>query len=256
MLNTTKTVIRSKVLTTARKRGLLIRRVPPSALQAPLALDLDFVGAYLSARRTEVGFVQVGAFDGKTNDPLHDLIREHGWRGVLVEPQPDAFAQLQTTYEGVDGVVLLNVAVAPEAGTMTLWRISDVDQDDEDWVGQIASFDRDHVVGHVRPWPNLVKRIVGDSVPALTLAEVFAHAPRAVDVLQVDAEGFDAKVVNMLDFEEHAPTVIRFEHLHLGQGEHDQTVQRLVKEGYRVAINADDTIAMRHEPARGSTAIH
>ena len=35
-------------------------------------------------------FIQIGGFDGKTNDPLYDfLIKSEEIRGVILEPQPD-----------------------------------------------------------------------------------------------------------------------------------------------------------------------
>jgi len=35
----------------------------------------------------EFSFIQVGAFDGITRDPLRKYISKCGWRGVVVEPQ-------------------------------------------------------------------------------------------------------------------------------------------------------------------------
>src|SRR5206468_9762170 len=40
-------------------------------------------------------FIQVGAFDGITKDPLRKYIQTCGWRGILIEPQPRPAAQLQ-----------------------------------------------------------------------------------------------------------------------------------------------------------------
>ena len=38
-------------------------------------------------------FIQVGAFDGVTKDPLQKYINRCGWRGVLIEPQADGGRQ-------------------------------------------------------------------------------------------------------------------------------------------------------------------
>ena len=38
--------------------------------------------------------VQVGANDGKTQDPVHPLIMRGGWSGILVEPIPNLFGRL------------------------------------------------------------------------------------------------------------------------------------------------------------------
>ena len=67
-------------------------------------------------------------------------------------------------------------------------------------------------------------------------------------------EGYDAAIIAMLPLDQHRPALIRFEHRHLGPQEHAQAVSRLVANGYRVAVNEDDTIAMQHQPGRGLTA--
>ena len=235
-------------------RGLNLRLLPPAALKSWLSLDLDIIGAALTASRQGVGFVQVGAFDGFANDPIHDLVRHFGWQGVLVEPQPDAFQRLRENYAGVEGLVFLNAAIADARGTMTLWRISGDEAGDPWWRGQVSSFDRDHVLKHIRHDERLAARLVGEPVQTLTINDVFERSPRPVDVLQVDAEGHDASIVTSLDFGTHRPTVIRFEHRHLTAHQHEMAVNVLVRHGYRIAVNEDDTIAMRHEPGRGSTA--
>jgi hypothetical protein len=46
----------------------------------------------------EFTFIQVGAFDGITTDPLHKYITRYGWRGILMEPQPRAVNDRLTCY--------------------------------------------------------------------------------------------------------------------------------------------------------------
>lgn len=60
--------------------------------------------------------VQVGAMDGKAYDPLYPYLSEGNWRGLLVEPLPDMYAQLQETYKDCDRIRFVNVAIAdPES---------------------------------------------------------------------------------------------------------------------------------------------
>jgi FkbM family methyltransferase len=238
-----------------RGRVIVLRLLPLGAARSRLTLDLDLLAAGLTAAEHEVGFVQVGAFDGRANDPMHELIHRFGWRGVLVEPQPEVFARLRQTYADVDGLVFLNVAVADRSGEMTFWHIRGSEPDDPWWAAQISSFDRDHVLRHVIGKPELAARVEGIQVRTMTIEEVFAQAPRPVHVLQVDAEGYDAAIINAVDFKAHQPQVIRFEHRHLEPHEHVEAVRRLSDSGYRIAINEDDTLAMLHDRGRGATAI-
>ncbi len=236
-------------------RSLNVRLLPNAAIDAPLRLDLDIVGAGLSARREHVRFVQVGAFDGLSNDPIHDLILQFGWTGVLVEPAPDAFARLRETYTGVDGLTFINAAVSREPGPVTFYIIDGSEPGDPWWVGQVSSFDRDHVMHHVQDDRRLAARVKGIPVEAISIDSVFERAGGPVDVLQVDAEGRDAEIIDSLDLGRFTPSVIRFEHRHLSGAARAETTRRLSEAGYRIGVNEDDTIAMLHNPGRGTTAV-
>jgi FkbM family methyltransferase len=246
------TLARREGFTVPVQRGLVVHAhlSPRAALAAPLSVDLDVLGAWLSERVPEVGFVQIGAFDGATNDPLHDLVRRLGWRGVLLEPTPDAFERLNATYADVDGLVLLNAAVGAETGHRTMWHVEP--QPGDPWFfSQVSSFDRAHVLGHIGAENE--HRIVATEVQTLTLDDIFARSPRHVHVLQIDAEGYDAEVVRML--RRPTPTIVRFEHRHLRPNVHAGALDHLAGLGYRLAVNEDDTIAALREPPRGATAV-
>jgi FkbM family methyltransferase len=232
-------------------RSANLRLLPSAAIRAALRVDLDLLAPLVGPGAE---FVQIGAFDGLANDPLHDLIMGQGWRGVLVEPQPDAFTRLQQTYAGVEGLTFLNVAVSDRRGPMTFWRIGGSAPDDPWWRGQVSSFSREHVERHIRDRPHLASRIEGLTVPTMSLTEVLSRAARPVQVLQVDAEGHDAAIVDSMDLDRHHPTIVRFEHRHLRAAAHARTVNRLAAFGYRIAVNEDDTIAMLHTPGRGTSA--
>ncbi len=85
----------------------------------------------------------------------------------LVEPLEPNFRKLQRAYEGVRGVSLVQAAIAHEDGTATMYRAKDDGRwRDDKWVGQIASFERQHLLDHG------VRRdeIEEVSVPALSSA--------------------------------------------------------------------------------------
>jgi hypothetical protein len=69
--------------------------------------------------------VEVGAFDGVTNDRLHTHVREGSWHGVLVEPQPRYFARLTENYEGLDGLTFINAAIDRARGVRALYGFED-----------------------------------------------------------------------------------------------------------------------------------
>jgi hypothetical protein len=64
-----------------------------------------------------------------------------------------------------------------------------------------------------------------------------------IDLLQIDAEGYDAEIVNTIDLERARPHIICYEHMHLSAEQQEGCIQRLVDHGYRIAIGFQNTIA-------------
>jgi hypothetical protein len=98
-------------------------------------------------------------------------------------------------------------------------------------------------------------RVVAEEVEAVTLQDVFARAPRPVDVLQIDAEGFDAEIIDMLSGISSLPAVVRFEHRTMRSAVYAQALAQLREHGFRFAMAEDDTLAVRWSRGRGATAV-
>src|ERR1700739_530849 len=99
---------------------------PRQLLEPALLRRLEFDDV-VCRRMFEVGreftFIQVGAFDGVSTDPLRKYIQTCGWRGVLIEPQPGPVAQLHELYCGNDRLVILKAALDDKRGTRTLFTV-------------------------------------------------------------------------------------------------------------------------------------
>jgi FkbM family methyltransferase len=186
--------------------------------------------------------VQIGAFDGQTGDPIHEWIKRYGWNGVLVEPQRRYFKRLEATYAGYDGLALRNVALAEQAGRRTFYQVPHDAPGIPEWVGQLASFDRDTILAHGHLVPNIGELIEPVEVECVTFEDLLAGADR-VDLLQIDAEGYDAEIVRMFDFDRWHPSIVNFESVHLSQADHDSVIGHLVRHGYKVTTTGVDTLA-------------
>src|SRR5947209_8058963 len=57
-------------------------------------------------------FLQIGAHDGITDDPLRQYVLKYHWRGLLLEPQPRLFAQLKANYQSEPQLMFENAALA------------------------------------------------------------------------------------------------------------------------------------------------
>jgi FkbM family methyltransferase len=231
------------------------RGTPPALRRRPdrqLRVSLDLVLSHYRVGHPDVCAVHIGAFDGIAGDPIYPLIERHALHGALVEPQRHAFEQLRANYAGFGAArfALINAAIAAENGSRTLYRVRPAAQDPE-WLPQLASFDRQMVLSHAHLIPNLESRIETEEVRCLTISDMLAEAGiERVDLLQIDAEGYDAEILRLFDVPRRRPPIIRFEHKHLPRSTHRSTVAELVDLGYQVASGDGDTLAYR-PPSEG-----
>lgn len=132
-------------------------------------------------------FVDIGAFNGVTFSNTR-LLWERGWSGMLIEPDPDTFKQLQKAYApdipGVDRVTLLNCAISANDG------VAKFAQSTEPGKTGIHSMCQEFVA----TWPAGTARWI--DVPMKRIASL--SLPPVIDFLSVDAEGQDATILESL----------------------------------------------------------
>ncbi len=180
-------------------------------------------------------FVQVGANDGKSGDPIHHLVRQYHWKGLLLEPQPQVFQRLCENYRDETQLILENAALSHEDSTQSFYTV--------DGSSYLGSFDRNALVKRVRD----VSKIIEVSVQAVTYPGLVSrHRIDRVDLLQVDTEGFDYQVIKMT-VGEHLPypRLIRYEHLHLSTSDRAACAEYLASHHYKLMRDGRDTIAFR-----------
>jgi len=203
----------------------------------------------------DVFFVEIGANDGVSFDPLHAYITRNGWRGLLVEPLPDFFLQLVETYRSYDGLILENVAIADTPGYRDMYRISPDGLSNGTlpaWTKGIASFfnNRNALGGYRIPaavFEQIRPHIRLQTVRCDTLDNLFLkHNVTKIDVFQVDVEGYDYQVLKELDFRRFRPSIIRMEWFNLPDDEKRLTLELLRSHGYRKRLSSTDLVAWRN----------
>lgn len=186
-------------------------------------------------------FLQIGAFDGKTGDPLCRYVEKFHWHGVLVEPQPRYFAALQKNYASAPNLIFKNVAVSDRRETRYLYTVLGDSVHQSEWAPQMASFDKDYLLREGFRESDLTATVV----QCVTLDDLLDEVPHdRLDLLQIDVEAYDYEVLRRFNFERCRPRIVRFEHKHLGRSDHDAAVRLLLDHGYHVAVEpAGDTLA-------------
>lgn len=226
-------------------RDVLLRRLgversyrPPALLRHPdwnFDDPLKLAVAYAMRRRPDFTFLQVGAFDGRTEDPIHPLVREFGIRGIVVEPQVQLLDALRANYADYPQVVVVNAAIAEAEGTREFFST-------RDGPSRKASFLRSNLVKHgVRSEDIVVQPVRCTTISTLLREQRFDRC----DLIQIDAEGFDGAIVQTIDFKAIQPTIVRFEHVHLSDRDCDRCIALLAHHGFRFIGQRRDIIALR-----------
>lgn len=231
-----------------RRLGYELRWVPRSLRRHPqgeVRLTLDHIVAHRMALVEDFFFIQIGAFDGSSVDPVGELARRHHWRGILIEPQPEAFAALQKTYSGQPGLIFVQAAITRTCGTVDFYQVQPGAPGLPSKAPLIASLDREMVVRNLGGAPDLAAHVRKIAVPAWTLdALAAAHDVKRVDLLQIDAEGHDLEIMRTIDFSRLRPAIINYEHALLSAAERDAAWDLLLRKGYRIFVHEPDTTAV------------
>ena len=202
----------------------------------------------LDASVENVVFVQVGSKDGEHDDPLRSFILAGQWRGLMIEPVPYIFERLRNNYRGRAGVELVHAAVGPHDGTAPFYAVAQSDDALPTWYDQIGSWSREHILKHGEYIPGLEGRIVTLEVPCVTFESLCREKGIGrIDLIHIDAEGYDYEVLKTIDFDRHRPRVLLFEYKHLTQPDLAACRRVLDEAGYDTVDVAWDTLAIRRE---------
>jgi FkbM family methyltransferase len=190
-------------------------------------------------------FIQIGANDGMRDDDFRSYIMGYSWEGILVEPQPGPFARLVQNYQGRTGLRFENAAIGNSSGVMTLYGFSGAMGDIQ--LDVFTSFDYDRVRG-VKEHNKIPWEIERFDVPTMTFHGLLSkYNVNKLDILIIDAEGYDFQILKMIDFAAVCPAIIQFEQTNLSPADKVACYRMLVEKGYRLAQHHRDVIAYRNE---------
>ncbi len=218
---------------------------------------LDFFAESMKNNGQEVRLIQVGANDGKTNDPVHKYITHYKWKSLLLEPQPHVFnKELKETYKGYEHVALENAAIAAGEGELPFFRIG---FSEKRWATGLSGFDRRSLEYQINkgyvdrkakehgdiPPTSKDDYIIEVKVPTISFDQLIKkHNFDKVDFLCIDTEGYDYQVLKHFDFSQLRPKVILFESKNLGNQDYINAKKLLLDNGYKLYWEHGDTLAI------------
>jgi FkbM family methyltransferase len=194
----------------------------------------------------DASVLQIGANDGVTGDPLAGWFEKTRWSGLLVEPIPHLAAALAKRYAARENIVVERSAVGESDGEARIFRIADAPGAPA-WHQQLASFDRSVLLKHRGAIPGIDSLVVEETVPVLSVNTLLGlHRIRRIDLLVIDTEGHDYRILRQFDLHSTRPVLILFEHQHLSPAEKVDAHGLLRGAGYSWRdVPEGDTLAWR-----------
>lgn len=183
-----------------------------------------------------IKFIQIGANDGIHGDPLYHYVRKNNWIGLMVEPNPAVFKKLIENHTKSKSKISFCKSAIGNSGTFTLFWIK------ED--SAIASFDRKHVERHLN---GENYDILEEQVNVIPFTQLIIENKgfSSVNILLIDTEGWDSKIVQSIDFRTFYSDIIIFETTHVEPVEFKKTIKFLEQNNYACFTSRGDTTAIK-----------
>ena len=198
----------------------------------------------LSRVKKPIYFLQIGAMDGVSYDPIFPFVTEFSWKGILVEPLPDMMERLKINYNNQEGLIFENVAIAESTENKILYRVTAEaikENNLPEWLQGMSTFSATKLQDY-EPF------IIKTPVACLTLAKLLdKHPLPRIDVLQIDTEGYDYIIFKQFDFTRYKPLVINMEIINLKFEELSALEDALFNLGYVYYRYDMDLIAISKE---------
>jgi FkbM family methyltransferase len=176
--------------------------------------------SWFSKQRQELFFVDVGSYHPTKGSNTYALYRR-GWRGINIDLDPDKISAFNMRRPGDVNIV---AAVSDRRETLNVFS--------DKWYSMRATLDQ--TIANSSGFQQ------DSQVETTTLTEIIdstRYRGRSIDLLSVDVEGFDLRVLNGLDFSRYAPHVILVEtHLTtIGEILSSELHESLTTRGYSLA---------------------
>jgi len=152
----------------------------------------------------QFNYIQVGSFDGVTNDPFQITLKHWKWNSILMEPLK-YFEKLKKNYKGYKNVKCLNMALFDVTGTSVMWFPLNPTKP---YQHQLGSFLPRHAHKHgVASSEVTVKTITYNDL-------IKKYKLNHIDLMHIDAEGYDHALIEQISRSWLKPDMIMYEHVH------------------------------------------
>lgn len=175
-------------------------------------ISLNEILNFLFVNKNINSLIQIGANDGLRFDYINKYIKKYLPKTVLVEPVKDYFEDLKKNYKDFDNIIFENLAISVGNQIQYLYKVdkSKIDRYDEHIYG-INSFDIKHLKIHGVKSSHIVK----EKVQTENISNLINKHFTSLDLLLIDAEGYDGFILNDLFETSNFRPIIISEYVHI-----------------------------------------
>ena len=159
-------------------------------------LKIDKLLNTLFQEKNIVTLIQIGANDGERFDILNSYIKKYKTESLLVEPIKENYEKLKKNYRDCPFVLFENSAISVNNEISYLYKVAPkFIKNYSNHIPGITSFEKKHLLKHgVKN-----KHIISENVTSINIKDLISkYKIHSFDLLYVDAEGYDGKIV--IDF--------------------------------------------------------
>ena len=185
--------------------------------------------------------VQIGANDGLRFDELRSFLIEFNTKALLVEPIPEYFLNLKNNYKDQNNIVLDNSAISVDEEQTLMFKVdSKFYKLYHDHVYGLSSFDKSHLTKHgVRN-----KHIISEKIKTISIRDLLKkHNFLDLDLLYVDAEGYDGEIIKEFIKTVETRPILIFEYVHIDYNIFKDVIKLLDQNNYKILRCSENVVA-------------
>ena len=231
-----------------RDIGKFRPRRPKKMNHALMAMILNGIN---DIKKGNVFVLQVGAHDGKMDDPIFNTSQKYGWGGLLIEPHPAYFSDLETVYKDNEKVEIVNCGISSDEGTMPLYYLNeDARPAYPTWMRGCASLEKDRMLQAIEK-----SQVTGrDTDSDIAFTEINMRrldnllkerSVKSADIVVIDVEGHELSVMNSFNLKKLKVSAAIVECNGVNVEQEDEYVAALEKASLDVYRLNDDLVGLK-----------
>ena len=188
--------------------------------------------------------IQVGSNDGLTDDYVMEIIKKYDLTSILIEPEPEAFKKLKENYHNSKKIVFINKALDKRDSSSKKFYIVKKEylKFYHENISVLSSFNNNHLI----KWgvkQSHISSIDIECISWITLLD--SNNFHDVQVICIDAEGYDHELVHSLFYDTKLRPVIIFEWVNIPNSKIEDLLNLLKKNNYEILKLQKDLVCYK-----------